>query len=149
MWQQRVGHDWAIKAGWRAGIYHRYLFDIVTSVLSSLISAAFSSSYITFGTETRLLQDLLEGNCSLFVGICIPQEAFNRGTEADMGTSMKEDWGTITPEYSGHPKTKKRNLSSVEGAVPGCGTCREDAKQKESEGLKLHSHSLFSEALMD
>ena len=48
-----------------------------------------------------------------------------------------------------HPKTKKRNLRSVEGAVPGCGRCSEDAKQEESEGLRLHPHCLFSEALMD
>ena len=85
------------KSGWRAGIYPLYLFDIITYVLSSLISAAFSSSYITFGTETHFLQDLLEGNRSLFVGICIPPEVFNRGTEADKGTSMKEDWGDNHP----------------------------------------------------
>ena len=56
---------------------------------------------------------------------------------------------TINPDNSGDPKTKKRNLSSVEGAVPGCGRCSEDAKQEESEGLKLHPHCLYSETLMD
>ena len=52
----------------------------------------------------------------------------------------------MTPDYSGHPK---RYLTSVEGAVPGCGRCSEDAKQEESEGLKLHPHCLLSEAFME
>ena len=35
---------------------------------------------------------------------------------------------TVTPDYSGHPK---RYLTLVEGAVPGCGGCSEDAEQEE------------------
>ena len=34
----------------------------------------------------------------------------------------------MTPDYSGHPK---RYLTLVEGAVPGCGGCSEDAEQEE------------------
>ena len=82
----------------------------------------------------------------MFIGICISQEAFNQATEADIGTPCKRTVETVTPDYSGHPKS---HLKSVEGAVSGSGRCSEDAEQEESEGLKLHPHCLFSEALMD
>ena len=65
----------------------------------------------------------------MFVGIRISQEAFNQVTEADIGTPRKGAAETGTPDYSGHPK---RYLTSVEGAVPGCGRCSEDAEQEES-----------------
>ena len=74
------------------------------------------------------------------------QEAFNQATEADIRTPWKRTVETVTPDYSGHPKS---HLKSVEGAVSGSGRCSEDAEQEESEGLELHPCCLFSEALMD
>ena len=72
----------------------------------------------------------------MFVGIRISQEAFNQVTEADIGTPRKRTAETGTPDYSGHPK---RYLTSVEGAVPGCGRCSEDAEQEESRRTQVAS----------
>ena len=43
-----------------------------------------------FWDQDLFSPNLLEVNCSMSVGICISQEAFNQVTDADMGTSMKE-----------------------------------------------------------
>ena len=43
---------------------------------------------------------------------------------------------TVTPDYSGHPKSY---LRSVEGAVSGCGRCSKDAEQEESRRTRVAS----------
>ena len=43
---------------------------------------------------------------------------------------------TVTPDYSGHPKS---HLKAVEGAVSGSGRCSEDAEQEEYRRTQVAS----------